>query len=219
VNEVALKAEERLGAGKGVARKLRAEGKIPATLYGRDRDAVSLTLNAREAYKILHGHANVLIGLEVGNQKYLALPRAVQPHPIRNEILHVDFMEVSRDQRVTVDVSVHFEGTAPGVKEGGVVEHVLSSLHIECLAVEVPEYLSIDISGLEIDGAVRVKDIPVPDGTVILHEDEEVVATCTMPKLVTEAELDTAEPTVDGEAPAEGGESAEGGEAKAESAE
>jgi large subunit ribosomal protein L25 len=218
VNEVALKAEERLGSGKGVARKLRAEGKIPATLYGRDRDAVSLTLNAREAYKILHGHANVLIGLEVGTQKYLALPRAVQPHPIRNEILHVDFMEVSRDQRVTVDVSVHFEGTAPGVKEGGVVEHVLSSLHIECLAVEVPEYLSVDISGLEIDGAMRVKDIVVPDGTVILHEEEEVVATCTMPKLVTEAELDTAEPTVEGEEPASG-EAAEGGEAKAESAE
>ncbi|MFP5224864.1 MAG: 50S ribosomal protein L25 [Actinomycetota bacterium] len=218
MNEVALKAEERLNSGKGVARKLRADGKIPATLYGRDRETVSLTLNAREAYKVLHGHANVLVGLEVGTNKYLALPREVQPHPIRNEILHVDFMEVSRDQRVTVDVSIHFEGNAPGAKEGGVVEHVMNSAHIECKAVEVPEYLSVDISGLELDDSLRVSDIVVPDGVVILHDENEVVATCTMPKLVTEAELETAEPTVEGEEPAEGAEAAEGEEKSAEAA-
>lgn len=215
MNEVALNAEQRLSAGKGAARRLRAEGKIPATLYGRDREAVSLTLNAREAYKVLHGHANVLVGLKVGSDHFLALPRAVQPHPIRNEILHVDFMEVSRDQRVTVDVAVHFEGTAPGVRDGGVVEHVLSSMHIECKATEVPSYLVVDISGLEIDGALRVSDIVVPEGTIILNDADEVVATCTVPKLVTEAELETAEPTVEGEAPAEG-EGAESSEASAE---
>lgn len=198
MNEVALQAETRGDTGKGVARKLRAAGRIPATLYGRDREPLSLTLNAREAYKVLHGHANVLVGLDVAGEKHLALPRAVQPHPIRNEILHVDFMEVSRTQRVTVDVAIHFEGEAPGVKEGGVVEHIHNSLSIECKAVEVPEYLVADISGLGVDGVLHVSDLKIPADVVVHLDASELIATCAIPKLVTEAELESAEPIVEG---------------------
>ena len=217
--EVALKAEVRQERGKGPARRMRAAGKVPGTVYGRGMDAVAVTVDARELDHTLStdAGANVLIDLRVGSDTHLTLARALDRHPIRGTILHVDFLKIARDVAITVDVPVHFEGDAKGVKEGGVLEHHLWQLHVECLPGNVPERINIDVSEMDIGSIVRVADVRVPDGVTILTGEEEIIVTCVVPQILKVEEEVPAEEAVaaegeEGEA-AEAAEGAEGGEA------
>jgi large subunit ribosomal protein L25 len=212
VAEVALKAEVRQGRGKGPARRLRADGKVPGTVYGRGMDAVAVTVDARELDHTLStdAGANVLIDLRIGSDTHLTLARALDRHPIRGTILHVDFLKIARDVAITVDVPVHFDGEAKGVKEGGVLEHHLWQLHVECLPGNVPERINIDVSNMDIGSIVRVSDIQAPTGVTILTEEEEIIVTCVVPQILK----------VEEEVPVEEAEVAEGEEgAVAEAAE
>ena len=139
--ETKLNAERRSDAGKGVARKLRAAGKIPAVLYGQGLDTTPLTVDSRELSHLLHGSAgsNVLVDLVVDGEEHLAIPREIQRDHIHARFVHVDFLAVSRTQTITVNVPVHETGEAVGVKEGGVVEHHLREVQIECLPQDVPD--------------------------------------------------------------------------------
>ena len=210
--EVALQAEIRSDRGKGPARRLRAAGKVPATLYGRGMDAVAVAVDARELQHTLNTDAglNVLIDLKVGSDTHLTLARAIDKHPVKGTFIHVDFLKIARNVAITVDVPVHFEGEARGVKEGGVLEHHLWQLHVECLPANVPERINIDVSNLEIGSIVRVSDIAAPDGVKILTGEEEIIVSCVVPQVLQ----------VEEEAPAEEAEVAEGEEgAVAEAAE
>jgi len=212
VAEVALKAEVRQERGKGPARRLRAAGKVPATVYGRGMDAVAVTVDARELDHTLStdAGANVLIDLKVGSDNHLTLARALDRHPIRGTILHVDFLKIARDVAITVDVPVHFDGEAKGVKEGGVLEHHLWQLHVECLPGNVPERINIDVSNMDIGSIIRVSDIQAPAGVTMLTDEEEIIVTCVVPQILK----------VEEEVPAEEVEVAEGEEgAVAEAAE
>ena len=220
--EVALKAEVRQERGKGPARRLRASGKVPGTLYGRGMDAVAVTVDARELDHTLSTDAglNVLIDLKVGSDTHLTLARALDKHPLRGNVLHVDFLKIARDVAITVDVPVHFEGEAKGVKEGGVLEHHLWQLHVECLPGNVPERINIDITAMDIGSIIRVADVRVPDGVTILTSEEEIIVTCVVPQVLQVEEEVPAEEEVaegeeaaaEGEAPAEEGGEAGGGE-------
>ncbi|HLW16092.1 MAG TPA: 50S ribosomal protein L25 [Actinomycetota bacterium] len=217
--EVALKAEVRQERGKGPARRLRAAGKVPATVYGRGMDAVAVTVDARELDHTLStdAGANVLIDLKVGSDTHLTLARALDRHPIRGTILHVDFLKIARDVAITVDVPVHFDGEAKGVKEGGVLEHHLWQLHVECLPGNVPERINIDVSAMDIGSIIRVSDVRVPDGVTVLNGEEEIIVTCVVPQILKVEEEVPAEEAVaaegeEGEA-AEAAEGAEAGEA------
>jgi len=219
VAEVALKAEVRQERGKGPARRLRAAGKVPATVYGRGMDAVAVTVDARELDHTLStdAGANVLIDLKVGSDTHLTLARALDRHPIRGTILHVDFLKIARDVAITVDVPVHFDGEAKGVKEGGVLEHHLWQLHVECLPGNVPERINIDVSAMDIGSIIRVSDVRVPDGVTVLNGEEEIIVTCVVPQILKVEEEVPAEEAVaaegeEGEA-AEAAEGAEAGEA------
>jgi large subunit ribosomal protein L25 len=210
MSEVALKAETRLATGKGVARKLRASGKVPATVYGHGAQPIGVAVDAKElGYLLSHSGKNALIALDVDGTKHLALAREIQRNPIRNEIWHVDFMTVSRDQEVTVDIPIHWVGKAPGEREGGIVEHVHAMLHARARATSVPESIEVDISDLGLDKPLTVADITVPEGVTLLLGADEVVATCTLPREEVEEADTTApeEPEVIGgtpeEAPAE----------------
>lgn len=187
MSEVSLKAEARLGTGKGVARKLRADGKVPGTVYGKDLEPVAVSVNARELKHLLaKAGSNALIDLDVDGTKHLTLARDVQRNPVRNEILHIEFMAVSRNQEVVVDIPIHFVGKAAGERDGGVVEHVHNTLHAKAKATAVPEFIEVDISELTLDKPITVADITVPDGVEILTSEEDVVATCSLPKVVEE---------------------------------
>jgi large subunit ribosomal protein L25 len=194
--EEKLKAEVRGDTGKGIARKLRAGGRVPAVLYGHGQASVSLSVDAKELYRILHTGAgsNVLVDLIVDGTTHLAMPREVQQNHIKGQLVHVDFLVVSRNEAITIDVPVREIGESPGVKAGGVVEHHLFELHVECLPSDVPEAIDADISTLELGDALRVGDIPAPRGVTILTNPEDSVLAVVVPAVLrTEAELETPE--------------------------
>ena len=193
--ETTLTAERRSDAGKGVARKLRAAGKVPAVLYGQGVDTTPLTVESRDLTHLLHGSAgsNVLVDLVVDGEKHLAIPREIQRDHIHSRWVHVDFLAVSRTQTITVSVPVHETGEAVGVKEGGVVEHHLREVQIECLPQDVPE-----------------SDLVPPTGVTILTNPEDAVLSVVTPAaLRVEADLtvpgeEAPEVPMEEEAPAEG---------------
>jgi len=229
-----LTAERRSDAGKGVARKLRAAGKIPAVLYGQGLETTPLTVDSRELSHLLHGSAgsNVLVDLMVDGEEHLAIPREIQRDHIHSKFVHVDFLAVSRTETITVNVPVHDRGDAAGVKEGGVVEHHLREVQIECLPQDVPDEIVVDITDVELGDMVHVSDLVAPEGVTILTSPEDAVLSVVTPAaLRVEADLSVpgeegvevpvaeveegAEAAVEGEAPAEDAEApaeSEGGE-------
>lgn len=177
--ELKLVAKGRTDTGKGVARKLRAAGSVPGVLYGHGATPTPLVVDARELSRILHTGAgsNVLIDLQVDGTSHLAMPREIQRDRLKDLFVHVDFLEVSRDEKITVTVPVHVEGTAPGVKAGGVLEHFLWEVEVECTPANVPEHIEIDISSLEIGDGLKVADLVAPSGvTITSNRDDNVVS-------------------------------------------
>lgn len=214
--ETKLTAERRDDHGKGVARKLRAAGRTPAVLYGHDQDTVPLSVDTREMSHALHTSAgfNVLVDLMVDGTEHLVLPREVQQNHVKGQIMHVDFLAVSRTEKIQVDVEVIAVGDAPGVKQGGVVDHHLREVAVECFPQDVPEHLEADVSGLDLGDMLHVSDLVPPTGVTILTNPEEAVLAVITPAILrTEADL-----TIAGEEPAvvepteEEGEAAEGEE-------
>lgn len=214
--ELKLEAEKRDGGGKGAARKLRAHGRVPAVLYGHGVGPVSLSVGAKDLYKVLHGSAgtNVLVNLTVDGAEHLALPREIQRDHVRGRYVHIDFLAVRRDEKVTVSVPVRVVGESPGVKVGGVVEHHLWELQVECLPGDVPDGIDADVSELQVGDSLRVSDIVPPEGVTVLTPPEESILSVVVPQVrVVEEVAVVAEG--EGEAPAEG-EEVPAGEAGAE---
>ena len=217
--ELKLKAETRPGGGKGEARKLRASGRVPGVLYGSGVDATPVAIDAKDLYHALHTSAgtNVLVGLVVDGKEHLALPREIQRDHVRGRFLHVDFLAVRRDVQITVDVPVHVVGEAPGVKTGGVIEHHLWDVHVECLPADVPDSIDADISSLELGDALRIGDLALPQGVTVLTNPDALVLAVVTPQvlLVEEVAVEEAE-VAEGEAAAEAAEAPPAEEAPAE---
>jgi large subunit ribosomal protein L25 len=211
-----LKAEPRDGTGKGAARKIRADGRVPAVVYGQGADAIHLTVDAKELFHLLHTDAgvNVLVDLNVNSDQMLAMPREVQRDHIRGTFLHVDFLRIARDEKITVEVPVHLVGESHGVKEGGVVEHHLWNLELECFPQDVPSAIEADITALGIGDSLKVSDLKIPGNTTVLTSQDETIVSIVHPQILV-VEEEVAE-EVEGEEAAEGAEGAEEGEAPAE---
>ena len=214
--EVTIQAEARPGTGKGVARKLRAVGKVPAVLYGRGLEPVAAAvdrMSLMRAFKTDAGR-NVLIDLEIEGDTHLTLARELQRDPVRGTIVHVDFLKIARDEAIEVDVPIHIDGEAPGVKEGGVIEHHLWSVRVSCLPGNVPERMDADVSAMVIGDMLRVGDLKVPDGVTVLTNPEEAVLGVVVPQVLKVEEEAPAEAVegVEGEAAAPGEGEGGGGE-------
>ncbi len=218
-DQVDLASRPRVGSGKSEARALRREGRVPAIAYGVGLEATPVSVDARELYHALHTEAgdNAILRLIFDGQTHLALPRQVQRHPVRREVLHVDFVTVSRDVKVEVEVPIVLEGDAAGVQEGGMLEQSHFAMNIEVLPLEVPGSLPVDVSGLGIGDVLRVGEVPLPDGVSLLDDPEQVVASVVMPALDIPEEETEAEGEAD-EFEAEG-RTAEEAEAAAEAQE
>jgi large subunit ribosomal protein L25 len=229
--ETKLTAERRDDHGKGVARKLRAAGRVPAVLYGHGQETQALSVDAHDMFRVLHtsAGANVLVDLKVDKDEHLVLPREIQRNHIKGTIVHVDFLVVSRTETIQVNVEIVDVGEAPGVKQGGVVDHHLREVLVECFPQDVPEHLEADVSGLDLNDVLHVSDLVAPEGVTILTNPEETVLAVIVPAVLkTEADLTIAgeEPAVveepeaaEGEAAEGEGAPAEGGEGEAASAE
>ena len=220
--EKKLNANLRDGGGKGSARKLRARGQVPAILYGHGMEPLKVAVDDRDLYHVLHTDAgsNVLVDLHVGKEQHLAMPREIQRNHIRGQFLHIDFLVVRRDEKITVDVPVHLTGESHGVKEGGVVEHHLWDLKVECLPTNVPQSIEADISALGIGDSLTVSQIQVPSGVTVLTPLEETIVSVVPPPILKLEEEEVAEAVEGEEAVAEGeGATAEEAEQQAEASE
>lgn len=184
-DQIALVAHPRAGSGKSEARALRRQGMVPAVAYGTDLASTAVSVDARELWHALRGAAgeNAILRLDVAGDPHLALAREVQRHPVRREILHVDFVTVDRRRKVSVEVPIVLQGEAPGSDEGGVVEQALFSLPIEVLPLQVPDELTVDISELGVGDIIRVADVTLPEDVETAADAEATVVTVVVPQL------------------------------------
>lgn len=210
-----LKAEARAEIGKGAARKIRADGRVPAVVYGHGVEPIPVSIDAKELFHLLHTDAgmNVLVDMRVNSDQFLAMPREVQRDHIRGQFLHVDFLRIRRDEKVGVEVPIHLGGESHGVKEGGVIEHHLWNLHLECFPQDVPTSIEADISGLGINESLKVADLEIPDKLTLLTSPDEVIVSVVPPQILRveeEVAAEGEEEVAAAEAGAEGAEGEEG---------
>jgi len=167
--QVKLSATRRTGTGRSAVRKIKAQGAVPAIIYGGKNKPEALQASKRDISLML-GHAsgeNILVELEIEGEKAgrLALVQEVQHAPLGGDILHVDFHAISIDEMIEADVPLEPTGTAEGVKTfGGLLEQALRSLEIECLPKDLPDVITVDVSHLNIGDAIHVREIPLPQG-------------------------------------------------------
>ncbi|WP_433450871.1 50S ribosomal protein L25/general stress protein Ctc [Streptomyces sp. CA-142005] len=197
MSEVKLSAETRTEFGKGAARRIRRDSKVPVVLYGHGTEPVHLTLPGHDLLLALRT-PNVLISLDIdGKANELAIPKAVQRDPLKGFLEHVDLLLVKRGEKVTVEIPVHAEGElAPG---GNLLEHVLSALPVEAEATHIPEAVTVSVEGLEAGASVLAKDITLPSGVTLAVEEDAVV----LQVLQAQAEETEGEAAEEGEEQAE----------------
>ncbi|MEV5463147.1 50S ribosomal protein L25/general stress protein Ctc [Streptomyces sp. NPDC002788] len=173
MSEVKIAAETRTEFGKGAARRIRREDKVPGVLYGHGSDPLHLTLPGHDLLMALRT-PNVLIALDIdGKTNELAIPKAVQRDPLKGFLEHVDLQLVQRGEQVNVEIYVHTEGElAPG---GNLLEHVLNALPVVAEATHIPESVTVSVEGLTAGDSILAKDIPLPKGTTLDVEEDTVV--------------------------------------------
>jgi large subunit ribosomal protein L25 len=171
--EVKISAETRTEFGKGAARRIRREDKVPGVLYGHGADPVHLALPGHDLLMALRT-PNVLISLDVDGKTQLAIPKAVQRDVMRQGILkHVDLLLVRSGEKVTVEIPVHTEGElAPG---SNLLEHVLNTLPVEAEATHIPTEVTVSVAGLDAGASILAKDIPLPAGSTLAIDEDAVV--------------------------------------------
>ena len=181
-----LTAEVREGAGKGAARRLRAEGRIPAIFYGPRSKPISLTIDSKEFAKSLQTEAgeNVLIDLDIrkGDQpeRKVVMVKELQVDPLQRGILHTDFYEVAMDEVVTVEVPVRLVGKPEGIKMGGILEQIRRVLEVQCLPGDIPKSIDVDVTSLKIGDSVHVQEIQV-EKVKVLADSNFTIATVVPP--------------------------------------
>ena len=198
MKSVPLNAYRRTAAGRNAVKKLRVAGRVPTVIYGRKAASQNLELDEREIGKLISQSAaeNILVDLAVAGDESpqrLALVHDVQHDPRGGRILHVDFHEVAPDEKVTIMVPVETLGTAIGVKNGGVLEHVLFKLKVRALPADLPLVLEVDVTNLDKGQVLHLSEIPVPPGVEILGDPKVPVISVAEPK--SEAEEAAAEAT------------------------
>jgi len=204
-----LAVEPREERGSRAARRLRRAGMVPGVLYGGSHDeTVSFKVNDRELRRVLVDGA-ALIDVEIGGERSVpAILKDRQLHPVRDEVVHVDFLEVDLKQKIHADVAIELEGAedAPGVREGGILDQATREVTIEALPTDIPESISIDVSALDIGASLTLADLEVPTGVEIVHEhpDDVVIASVVLPTKVEEPEEIESETEVVGEEAAAG---------------
>jgi large subunit ribosomal protein L25 len=208
--EITLVAEPGRLTGSAASRRMRAAGRIPAVVYGHGGAGTSVSVDGRDLRHALSGEAglNQLLSLKVGSDTHLALARAVQRHPVRHTVLHVDFQIVRRDEVISAEVPIVLVGEARAVEqEKGLIEQLLTTLTINATPARIPPNLEVDITDLTVGTAVRVADLALPTGvtTDVPADDLVVLASLTRAAIEEEEAGAEAEEDAEGEAGPDGG--------------
>lgn len=205
---VPIKVVPREKTGKGAAKKLRAKGMLPAVVYGESVEPQPITVDLKELKSAIHTDAgqNVILNLQVEGVKKgkdeTALIREIQRDPIKGDLLHADFLKIALDEKIQATVPMLVLGEAPGAKEGGVLQHGLWEVQVECLPTDLPEHIEIDVSNLGMGEAIRVGDLQTSEKVHILTHSEETVVSIIPPRVevAPPPAAEVAEPEVIGEA-------------------
>jgi len=197
-----LSAEARTETGKGVARKLRAAGRVPAVVYGHAREPQALSLTTRELEKLLSTIAtgSTVVELTLGGATTKTLIREVQRHPFKKQILHVDFQELVAGEKVTVEIPLVFVGVPEGVRlSGAILEQILHSIEVLVDPSNIPNHIDVDVTNLAMGHSLHVRELTLPEGLEVLTEEDATVCAGVAPRAVVEetpaeAEAGAAEP-------------------------
>ena len=189
--EVTLEVARREQAGKGIAKKLRQEGKVPAVVYGGHREPVAIAVDRKAVTDLIqksdHGVRSIfLLKMSGTDQQRHAMIKDIQINPLTRKMEHIDFVRVLMDEVIRTTVPVHVTGTAPGVKEGGMLDTQIRELHVECLPNAIPDSIDVDISNLGMHEFIHVSDLKVPEGVKVLDDAERVVVGVTHLRAVEE---------------------------------
>jgi len=188
--EIKLKADTGRTLGTGPSKRLRVEGKVPGVVYGLDSAPVPVTVEWRPLREVLTTEAglNVLIDLDVDGDVSLCMVKELQRHPIRGDVMHLDFLRVDRDAAIVVDVPIVLTGEAEAVeRENGTVDHVLFALAVSAKPADIPNEITVDISAMDMGDHIRVSDLSLPSGVSTDLDPEELVVT-TVHAIVEEPE-------------------------------
>ena len=195
-----LPAETRERAGKGASRALRREGRVPAVIYGGKDEPTRSHVEAKELTRqLMTGHfMNSIVTLEVGGKKVRTLPKDVTFHPVSDRPIHVDFLRLSKNAKVDVNVPVVFanEEASPGLKKGGVLNVVRHELELVCDADKIPAEIVIDVTGKDVGDSIHISEVTLPDGSASAITDRDfTIATLVAPSAMKSQEGDTADET------------------------
>ncbi|MFQ6108936.1 MAG: 50S ribosomal protein L25 [Candidatus Aminicenantales bacterium] len=197
-----IKAEKRGVFGKNAARRLRREGRIPVILYGADTDSIPLMVNKKDVIRILKSESgeNTIFKVSFNSENRNAMIKEIQRDPVSDEILHSDLIQISMDKTIQVSVPLVFEGEAVGVKaEGGFVDVITREVEIECLPMDIPENIGVDISSLHLNQSLKVEDITPPEGVKIMTDPQTVIVHLEAPTIEEEEEVVEEEEEIIGE--------------------
>ena len=213
-----LDLKERTVKGKSKARSLRRDGMVPGVYYFRGEENVDLQIDKKKLYHAMSSGQHVF-EVEMNGAKQYVTIKGIQYHPVTDEVLHIDLMQVNMTEKMKFTIPISLEGEAEGVKEGGVLSQILTTIDVNCLPTSVPDNILVDISNMELNSNMTVADIVnIPEGVEILSDPESTIATLAPPKEEEEPvvedleegeELLEGEELADGEAPSAEGESAE----------
>jgi large subunit ribosomal protein L25 len=191
MEKMILKTQIRTEHGKEAGARLRKTGMIPAVVYKKSQDPVTIQVDSKDMFKILHTSAgeNVIITLQIDsqdkqlNQEKTVIIKETQYHPIKGNILHLDFHEISLTEKITVDIPIETKGEPIGVKaDGGTLDHPIKELSIECLPTDIPEKIYVQVEHLKIGDSIRVKDLNLSSALTVLDDPEQTVVSVVPPE-------------------------------------
>lgn len=200
----ALKASVRNRVGKGAARELRHEGLTPAVIYGEKKSPLSISISTKDTTHTIHsgGFLSHVITVEVDGEAHRVIPRDYQLDPVKDKLVHVDFLRVGKNTRLTVEVPVHFinDEESPGLKRGGVLNIVRHTVEVHCPASSIPENFTIDLIEAEVGDSLHVSMITMPDGvTPTITDRDFTIATIASPSALRSEESEAEDEDADGE--------------------
>lgn len=202
-----LDLKERTVKGKSKARSLRRDGMVPGVYYFRGEENVDLQIDKKKLYHAMSSGQHVFEVEMSGAKQYVTI-KGIQYHPVTDEVLHIDLMQVNMTEKMKFTIPISLEGEAEGVKEGGVLSQILTTIDVNCLPTSVPDNILVDISNMELNSNMTVADIVnIPEGVEILSDPESTIATLAPPKEEEEPvveDLEEGEELLEGEEPADG---------------
>ena len=190
MKQVTLTAQQREISNKQGLKTLRKKGSIPAVFYGLEEETTPLSINAKEFEKIMHSMegSNILLNLDINGNTKTAIIKEIQNDIITDKPLHIDFLAVSLKEKIEVNVPFHITGVAPGVKlSGGVLGHILREVRVRCFPTDIPNFIEVDVSNLQLNDSISVKDLPPIKDVEIVTDPEGIIVNVVSPTILEEA--------------------------------